>query len=549
MNKRNKKIYSQLDFDKALQTIVSEELRGNNPVPDLLSFLHLRHLYGSDFQKKLNILLEQYIEKREVPKPLLKMDVPKMNFTIRPMARPTTEDWLLYESIIDYIAKAILKKNKKICNRSFSIIHCKKKTFKRTNAWLEFDNKSREFYRKNYTFVVTTDITGYYENISLSELRKRINDYLVDDDYGLKLTEVLFIFLKKWSDERISGYGLPQGPPNSAFLADIYLDLIDRKMEKYKGYIRYMDDIRIFCKTDIEAKLSLKDLTISLRELKLNINAKKTDILFKKEIEESLFDPYKPLLDTIEKVIYSEGRKLIENSAVPSLTSLIEAAFSMNDPFEKRHLNFALYRLGILYSSGIDVHHRKIIKNIIENFKLKPHHAGLFSNFLTLFPDEKSIPKNLISFLKSKNNIYEWQELKVLQCILRCNFKASQTDIDFFLSSAQDSNKNFVIRAFYFLLVGKYGSNRDRNLIISCYENLPNIYIKKGIILSVQELGIPTRNGFYSRIKTNENDKDISQFIEYVKSLSRPIYFLTTERPKIETLEKDGYENILYDFI
>lgn len=175
-------------------------------------------------------------------------------------------------------------------------------------------------------------------------MRRRIIDYLIEDDYGIKLTEVLFTLLKKWSNERVSGYSLPQGPPNSAFLADIYLDHVDRKMEKYKGYIRYMDDIRIFCKTDIEAKVSLKDLTISLRDLKLNINAKKTDILFKKEVEERLFDPHKQLLDTLEKVIKSGNKKLIEDSAVPSLTSLIETAFSLTDPFEKRHLNFALER-------------------------------------------------------------------------------------------------------------------------------------------------------------------------------------------------------------
>ena len=93
-----------------------------------------------------------------------------------------------------------------------------------------------------------------------------------------------------WSQERIVDYGLPQGPPGCSFLADIYLDHVDRKMEKYVGYYRYMDDIRIFCKTEIESKITLKDLIISLRELKLNINAKKTALLFNEEIEKLLFE-------------------------------------------------------------------------------------------------------------------------------------------------------------------------------------------------------------------------------------------------------------------
>jgi hypothetical protein len=67
------------------------------------------------------------------------------------------------------------------------------------------------------------------------------------------------------------------------------------------------------------------------------------------------------------------------------------------------------------------------------------------------------------------------------------------------------------------------------------------------VILSVQELGVPNRNAFYTHIKQSENNEDINQFIEYVKSLSKPFYFLTTERPKIETYEQ--YEKPFYESI
>jgi hypothetical protein len=252
-------------------------------------------------------------------------------------------------------------------------------------------------------------------------------------------------------------------------------------MEKYKGYFRYMDDIRIFCKQEIEAKIALKDLTIALRDLKLNINAKKTDILRDKKIEEKLFDPQKSLLNLIEMNIKSHDRKMIKN-IIPALVKLVEDAF-LNDAFEKTHLNFALYRLGVLHNSGFNFNKAAIIKSIQENFVSKPHHTGLFCDFLSMFSKDKNIPRFLISFLKSKNNIYEWQELKVLQTLLRFDFEANQSDINFFLNSAQNSNKHYAIRAFYFLLVGKHGSNRDRNLIIDSYDSLTCIYTKMAVIL------------------------------------------------------------------
>jgi hypothetical protein len=537
----------KLEFDRALKRIVAEELIGNNPVPDILGFLHLKRLFGpADFSSKLEDLFMTYKKESCTPSPLLKIDVPKANFTIRPMARPTTEDWLIYEAIIDYLSKKILGKNKKICKRSFSILHFKTSKSKRTYPWLKFDETSRDFYKRKYEFVVATDITGYYENISLEELRKRIINYLESDKKGIELTSALFTLLRKWSDERISGYSLPQGPPASSFLADIFLDYIDRRMEKYKGYIRYMDDIRIFCKKKIEAKRALKDLTIALRDLKLNINAKKTDIFSGKEVEKNLFDPEKSLLTIIEKTMKSRNIELIQESVIPALIKLIEGAFS-NDKFEKRHLNFALYRLGILHNSGLNFNKTVIIEDIRKNLVLKPHHSGLFCNFLSLFPNDKTIPKFLISFLKSKDNIYEWQELKVLQSLLRFNFKANQREINFFLNSARNSAKHSAIRAFYFLLAGKHGSNRDRDLIIDSYNGLSDVYTKMAVILSVQELGAPTRNDFYARIKRGENNEDSGLFIEYVKSLSKPIYFLTTERPKIEIYEKTEesyYESI-----
>jgi len=383
---------------------------------------------------------------------------------------------------------------------------------------------------------VTTDITGFYENINLKELRKRIIDYFDGDKEEEKLVDVLFFLLIKWSNERISEYGLPQGPPASSFLADIFLDYVDRRMEKYKGYFRFMDDIRIFCKQEIEAKIGLKDLAIALRDLKLNINAKKTDILRDKQIEERLFDPQKSLLNLIEINIKSHDRKMIKN-IIPALVKLIEDAF-LNDAFEKTHLNFALYRLSVLHNTGFNFNKARIIKSIEQNFVSKPHHTGLFCNSLSMFSKDKNIPRFLISFLKSKDNIYEWQELKVLQTLLRFNFKANQPEINFFLDSARNSNKHYAIRAFYFLLAGKYGSNRDRNLIVDSYSNLTGIYTKMATIVATQELGSAARKDFYSQVKQTENNKDISQFIDYVKSLSKPLYFLTVERPKIETYEE-----------
>jgi hypothetical protein len=534
----------KLDFDIALKKVISEELRGNNPVPDILGFLQLKHLFKPNFSSELEGLFKNYEEGTSNPESLLRIDVPKANFTIRPMARPSVKDWLIYESLIVSLSKEILKRNE-ICKRSFSILNFKTKEEKGTNNWLKFDDFSREFYADGYKYCVTADLTGYYENIYLEELRKRIINYLENNEGTEKSIKVLFNLLRMWSDERIPGYGLPQGPPASSFLADIFLDYVDRKMEKYEGYFRYMDDIRIFCKREIDAKVALKELIVALRSVKLNINAKKTAILKDKEIEERLFDPHKSLLNMIEAIMESGDKKLIEEVVIPPLLKLFADAFS-DDPFEKTHLTFSLYRLSILHNSGFEFDTKNIIEIIKHNFISKPHHAGLCCDFLSLFPKDEEIVRFLLSFLKSEDNIYEWQGLKVLRTLLKYNVEIDRPDINIFLESAQNSNKHYAVRAFYFLLCGKYGNNRDRELIVDSYDNLREIYTKLAVILAVQELGFASRNDFYSRVKRSENNDDINKFIDYVKSLQKPIYYLLTERPKIETYKK--YEGAPYEY-
>ncbi len=525
------------NYKKALKRIKIEELKGNNPIPDILSFLHLKSLYRTKLYSILDELFEDYKSGCNKPASLLRIDVPKPNFTIRPMSRPEIKDWILFEAIVELIAMGIAQKIKSehICERSFSFLNFLPETEEDSN-WIKFDDRSRDLYTLGYKYVVVADLTGYYENISLTELKKRLNNYLDRNEENKEIIGVLGEMLSVWSTGRVSDYGLPQGPPASSFLADLYLDLVDRKMEPYENYFRWMDDIRIFCKTEIEAKKALKDLIISLRGIKLNINAKKTKIVSGKEIEKVLFDSLKPSLNFIDQVVKSGDISRINKTILTSLIGIFENSF-LDDSFEKRHLIFSLYRLSIIYASGIELDTNKVVSLIKENFISKPHHAGLFCFFLTLFPKDETIAEFLISFLKSEHNIYEWQEVKILQCLLRFNIELNTSYIQFFIESAKDFNKHFTARAYYFLLVGKHGSNRDRELIVDLYSDSFDQYLKIAIILAVQELGQASRNEFYSQIRNEESD-EIRQFINYVKSLKHPLYYLDREHPRLKYLEE-----------
>jgi hypothetical protein len=158
--------------------------------------------------------------------------------------------------------------------------------------WKRFDVASGEASRA-YDHVAVTDITAYFEDISLDILRERLKGHLADE--YRELIDRLFRLLEFWdwspSRDLPHRIGLPQGNDVSSFLSNLYLMDLDREMlEVVNGdahkYYRYVDDIKVFTSDYDEACKALVELQKSLRALNLNVQTAKTKI----EPTESLRD-------------------------------------------------------------------------------------------------------------------------------------------------------------------------------------------------------------------------------------------------------------------
>lgn len=527
----------KLDLEKALSSILKDDGRGDNPIPDPLRFSY----FSLNKKEAMEEIFKNIQNGKYKVKPLLTIDVPKGNFTIRPMARPEIRDWIIYQALIDYLTSKIVNK---VSRRTFSILNFKNPK-RRIDPWKKFDEKNRQLYNSGHFFVVSTDISGYFENINLGELRgKLINRINQNDKEAKEVIDFLYNhFLMPWSSGRVEGFGLPQGPTASTFLGDVYLDNIDGEMENEKGYFRYMDDIRIWCKSEIEAKKALIKIIKSLRKYKLNINAKKTRILKNKEIEKELFDPKKSILDSIQDTFDSKNVAKIQ-AVTPILTKdIFKGGFSDKNPFDKRHIKFAIFRLSVLKASGINFDEKFVVDLMFQNFIDKPQHADNFCSFLALYPRSKRIVDFLLKFLFSKENIYEWQELHVLRTLLEIRVKINKTLLKKLYKRFQDKNRHWANRSLYCLLVGKYGGNVDRELLRDNFDSAEFDELRKNIILSVQELGIASRSDFYKQISKKVWP---GIFVHYVKNLKQPMYFRPYDRVKIETLEEAGIKYFKY---
>ena len=113
-------------------------------------------------------------------------------------------------------------------------------------------------YQGGMRWVGDFDLVAFYDTISHELLPRTIYPRTTNSD----LDWIARCF-RTWSSDRAAsgaGHGLPQGPLASDSLAECYLLLIDLTLQKHRGYIRYVDDVRLFGATEDEVRADLIEL-------------------------------------------------------------------------------------------------------------------------------------------------------------------------------------------------------------------------------------------------------------------------------------------------
>ena len=129
------------------------------------------------------------------------------------------------------------------------------------------------------TWVANTDVKDFFDTIPHKYLYEKISNLDLDE----KMSHVIHEFVECRIENEGGVYrlarGILQGNPCSPVLSNIYLMDFDRYMtEKYRGYCRYGDDIRIYTSSKKDALQSLDDAESRLKECGLTVNEKKRGV-------------------------------------------------------------------------------------------------------------------------------------------------------------------------------------------------------------------------------------------------------------------------------
>ena len=177
--------------------------------------------------------------------------------------------------------------------------------------WSEFGAASLLLIDQGASVVCETDVSGFYENIDHRLVWSDLRRIGVNEAVLALLRDCLNI----WSFER---RGLPQSCPTSHLLAKLYLSSIDSQNQD-RGFEmhHFSDDLRLFCRTEPEAKRALQELIRLLRARTLGIQTAKTKFLDGAEARQRILG-FRPVVQDIQnryqKAVLSELFNILMHS-------------------------------------------------------------------------------------------------------------------------------------------------------------------------------------------------------------------------------------------
>lgn len=292
--------------------------------PDRLYKSYFREIYSGYAVAEENLLkhLENKLNRGIYePQNSIKIFTPKPSGILRPYTLISIEDQIVYQAIANVIAEKInLKKNTnkhiKIYGHLYAGANSTWFYKKWSDGYNSFNTSSIDAFNEGRIWTATFDLTAFYDSIDHNVLSQILRKYSLSAEF----CDYLNSLLTKWTatGTRIyHNHGIPQGPLSSGIVSEAVLSHIDKNFKPLGDvkYIRYVDDIRLFSRTENELRHALVQLDRLSKDVGLFPQSGKINIHRIEDINQelkSISNPFDIFLDEseIQNNVNSELKKI-----------------------------------------------------------------------------------------------------------------------------------------------------------------------------------------------------------------------------------------------
>jgi RNA-directed DNA polymerase len=201
------------------------------------------------------------------PGRILGVKIPKPNGGERQLGIPTTQDRVIQQALVTRLSALL---DPTFSERSYG--------YRQGRSAQDAVLQAQAYVESGKVWVVDLDISAFFDEVNHDILMTRLGTHVHDRRVLKVIGRYLRAELVREGQVEKRDKGTPQGGPLSPLLANLYLDALDKEMEKRElSFVRYADDVAIYVTSERSAKRVLESLTTWIeRHLKLRVNREKS---------------------------------------------------------------------------------------------------------------------------------------------------------------------------------------------------------------------------------------------------------------------------------